>query len=485
MIGVPSPLHLAERAAAGALQQKQAQQRERMAGLRQQADAQNAANALRRAPGTVAVRPSAQVAAVQREHIDGAALLSQVCAWLKRYLYLDSDSKYWALTLWVAGSHCRDEKGELVHETYPIAGFLSEEPGSGKTHALDLLALLCPAVPGVLVEPSEAAVAAMVGKEHVTLLLDEGDVLFGSGKRKAAIRALLNSGYQKGKTWPRVRNGSVDHCPAYGAKAIAALSVMKNATGSSLEALMTRMVEFEMCKPPAGVVICKLREVLGVHPDTGPITGRHAGERLNARLAAWAAQERDAIAGTIPGMPEGVRLRDEDKWLPLLAVAARAEVNRQDREDEAARDQGDNWADLAWAACVDMSLYGGVPDVTEPELEDGEPGSRAAAVDDVLDGLAPEPAAILTHTHHSYGEAPAEAPEGSYVAGGEETRPGRHPEPFALRGPFTTPEEAIRACEADAGHTLVIVQDGDSWRGDTTKDDGTILAYCVTGEHQQ
>src|SRR6185312_4362088 len=141
----------------------------------------------------------------QREPVDGAQLLTNVCKWLKRYLYLDSEAKYWALTLWVAGSHFRDGKGELVHEAYPIAGFLSDEPGSGKTHALDLLAILCPEVPGVLVEPSEAAVAALVGKEHVTLLLDEADVLFGAGARKSAIRALLNSGYRRGCIWPRVR----------------------------------------------------------------------------------------------------------------------------------------------------------------------------------------------------------------------------------------------------------------------------------------
>ena len=314
----------------------------------------------------VAQRPAGALERAQprREPIDGAALLSNVCKWLKRYLYLDSDAKYWALTLWVAGSHFRDEGGVLVHEAFPIAGFLSDEPGSGKTHALECLSILCPEVPGVLIEPSEAAVALLIGKHHATILLDEGDILMGAGKRKAAIRALLNAGYKQGGTWPRVRKNEVEHAPAYGAKAIAGLSVMKTGTGSSLDALFSRMIEWNMTRPPRGTQLHKLRETF-----PGGITGRGLGRVLNERMAAWAAQERDALAAMTVQAPDGVELRDEEKWLPLLAVAARAEANRGERKDEAARDAGDNWADLAWEACVDMSLYGGVPDTAEGEAD--------------------------------------------------------------------------------------------------------------------
>jgi hypothetical protein len=312
-------------------------------------------------------------AQAHRDPIDGAALLSNVCKWLKRYLYLDSDAKYWALTLWIAGSHFRDETGVLVHETYPIAGFFSSEPGSGKTHALKLLSILCPAAPGILVEPSEAAVALLIAKHHRTLLLDEGDILFGSGKRKVAIRAIFNSGFEKGGTWDRVRKGDVDSIRTDGAKALAALSVLKTGTDSALTALLTRIVEWEMHKPPAGVVIHKLRETFSVvNPATGLPeirTGHALGLHLNGQLADWAAQERDALTAMTVELPAGVELRDEDKWLAMLGVAARAEANRQDREDEDARDAGDDWAELAWAACVDMSLYGGTPDTTTAEAD--------------------------------------------------------------------------------------------------------------------
>ncbi len=321
----------------------------------------------------------------QRKLIDGALLLTNVYKWLKRYLYLDSDAKYRALTVWIAGSHFRDESGVLVHETYPIAGFLSAEPGSGKTHALELLTILCPSAPSILVEPSEASVALLIEKHHRTILLDEGDILFGAGKRKAAIRAILNSGYKKGGTWPRVRKGDVEEAATFGAKAIAALSIVKTGTGSALDALISRIVEWEMSKPPAGTAVHKLREVFQVPGPGGTQvthTGRSIGAHLRDQMAGWAAQERDALTGMIPEVPEGVSLREEEKWLPLLGVAARAEVNRQDREVAAGRtapeDQiGDDWAALGWDACVDMSLYGGTPDVA---------GEAADAVSGILAG---------------------------------------------------------------------------------------------------
>ena len=227
-----------------------------------------------------------------------------------------------------------------------------------------MLSVLCPNAPGILVEPSEAAVALLIAKHHRTILLDEGDILFGSGKRKAAIRAMLNSGYKQGGTWDRVRKGDVDSIRTDGAKAIAALSVVKTGTGSALDALMTRITGWEMHKPPAGVKLHKIRERFGTDGQGVPITGLSIGAHLNGQMASWGAQERTTLAAAVLELPEGVELREEEKWGPLLGVGARAEANRQGREDGEQRTEGDDWAALAWEACVDMSLYGGTPDTT-------------------------------------------------------------------------------------------------------------------------
>jgi hypothetical protein len=288
--------------------------------------------------------------APRREPIDGAKVLNYTRAWLSRYAVFPSESALTAVTLWVAGSHARDEHGVLIWREFPRLGMLSSEPGSGKSRVLELLAMLCPAVPGIESEPSEPAVALAIGKEHVTLLLDEADVLFGTGTRKSAIRAIINAGYKRGGTWSRVRKGKVERIPVFGALALAGLDVMEKGTGSSLEALLQRFIIIRMRKA-AGAPPRKPREILD--PGKG-ITGEDMGARLKDLLEAWTAQEREVLAKLVPEMPPGVELRQEELWIALLAIAQQA---------------GAEWQQLGWEACTDMSLYGGTPDVIGENLD--------------------------------------------------------------------------------------------------------------------
>jgi hypothetical protein len=273
---------------------------------------------------------------------------------LNRYAVFPSESALTAVTLWVVGSHARDASGMLIWREFPRLGMLSSEPGSGKSRVLELLQMLCPKAPSIEGEPSEAAVALMIGKERRTLLLDEADVLFGQGNRKAAIRAIINAGYKRGGTWSRVRKGAVESVPVFGALALAGLDVMETGTGSSLEALLQRFIIIRMRKA-VGAAPGKPREVVGKDPRSGkPITGEDMAARLAELLEAWTAQERDELAHLTPEMPPGVELRQEELWIALLAVAQQA---------------GPEWQQQGWEACTDMSLYGGTPDVIGENLD--------------------------------------------------------------------------------------------------------------------
>jgi hypothetical protein len=334
-----------------------AARQERMAALATQAAALRGAKALD-AAAAVATTQGAGVTGRQagtrvatRAVIDGAMVLDYVRSYLRRYVWFPSESALAAVTLWIAASHFRDEAGALVFGEFPRLGFLSSVPGSGKSRALEQLQVLCPSAPSIESEPSEAAVALMVGKEHRTLLIDEADVLFGQGKRKSAIRAIINAGYKRGGTWSRVRSGKVESVPVYGALALAGLDVMEKGTGSALEALLQRFIIVRMLKPPAGTDIRKPREVV----DAGRgITGLDVGARLRDLIGAWAAQERESVAAMVPQMPEGVELRQEELWAALLDVSQAA---------------GGDWTAAGWDACTDMSLYGGTPDVVGESLE--------------------------------------------------------------------------------------------------------------------
>ena len=308
-----------------------------------------------REPVPVAQRPPAGLAA--RTQIDGAKLLDDIRKYWRRYAWFDSESKLTAISLWTLCTHVRDASGAVIFPELAHLGFFSSEPGSGKTRCLQILQMLGAGAPSIPIEPSEATVALMLGKEHRLLLLDEGDVLFGSGNRKSAIRAILNSSYKQGGTWPRVRKGAVDDVPVDGGAVSGAfLDIVEKGTGSTLAALMQRFLKVRMLKPPAGTVIRKPREIVGEFQGQA-ITGEDIAAKLKELATTWAAQEFDTIKAlikTMPEMPPGVELRQEELWLAPLTVAQAA---------------GGHWQESAWEACTDMSLYGGTPDVVGENLD--------------------------------------------------------------------------------------------------------------------
>lgn len=327
-------------------------------------------------PVTVAPRPAQPVApAGLRREIDGAELLDNTAKYWRRHAWFDSESKVTAVTLWGMAEHFRDESGAVIFPELAHLGFFSSEPGSGKTRCLQILQMLGANGPSIPIEPSEAAVALMLGKEHRLLLLDEGDVLFGSGNRKSAIRAILNSSYKKGGTWPRVRKGAVDDVKVDGgAVAGGFLDIVEKGTGSTLEALMQRFIKIRMSKPPAGTVIHKPREVVGEYQGR-KVTGEHIAAWLKELATTWAAQEFGTVKALIedmPALPPGVELRQEELWLAPLAVAMAADASAarlaRERGEEVADGPG-RWTQLAWDACTDMSLYGGTPDVIGENLD--------------------------------------------------------------------------------------------------------------------
>ena len=257
-------------------------------------------------PAAVAVRSPGTVAEVTgRREIDGAETLNYARMFLSRFAIWPGEAALDAVTLWIAHAHSRDADGMLTWQCSPRMLFSSAEPGSGKSHAMALTARLCP-VPEILVEPSEPAVAHLVGKEHATLFLEEADELFGRGSRKEAIRAVINSGYLAGSTWARVRKGAVDRIPTFGALAMAGLDSIETATDGQLKALLTRCIRIRMRRGPDGWL-----------PPRFDAQARSAATIISRRLAAWAAQSLTGLGDVVPALPEGIGNRAGQIWEPL------------------------------------------------------------------------------------------------------------------------------------------------------------------------
>ncbi|MFF4673044.1 DUF3631 domain-containing protein [Streptomyces sp. NPDC001279] len=255
--------------------------------------------------------------------VDGAALLDEVERFHRRFNVFPREAGYVAVALWDAHAHLLD-----CFDSTPRLAFLSPEPGSGKSRALEIVETLVPQ-PMVAVNASAAALfRAVSGAEgRPTILFDEIDTVFGpKAGDNEELRGFLNAGHRRsGVTYRCIGDGgnqAVQAFPSYTAVAVAGL-------GSLPDTILTRSVIIRMRRRARNERVEPYRQRL--HEQEG-----HA---LRERLAEWAEQVRDEVRDAWPDLPDGVTDRPADVWEPLLAVADAA---------------GGDWPARARAACVEL-----------------------------------------------------------------------------------------------------------------------------------
>jgi Protein of unknown function (DUF3631) len=241
--------------------------------------------------------------------LEGAALLTDIEAFCKRFVAYPSEHASIAHTLWIAHAHAME-----AWESTPRIAFLSPEPGSGKTRALEVSELLVPN-PVEAINASVAYLFRKISDEKgaPTILYDEIDTVFGPKAKDAneEIRGVLNAGHRRGAVAGRcvMRGKTVEteELPAYCAVAIAGL-------GHLPDTILTRSIIIKMLRrAPAEVVEPFRRRVL-----------KNKGYALRDRLAAWTRSHLTAFENARPEMPEGIEDRNADVWEALLAVADEA-----------------------------------------------------------------------------------------------------------------------------------------------------------------
>ncbi|MFH8338980.1 DUF3631 domain-containing protein [Streptomyces sp. AM6-12] len=254
--------------------------------------------------------------------IDGAALLDEVEAFHRRFNVFPYEAAYVAVVLWDAHAHLLD-----CFESTPRLAFLSPEPGSGKSRALEIVETLVPN-PMAAVDASAAAlfraVAGVDGKRP-TILFDEIDTIFGpKAGENEQLRGFINAGHRRNRPMFRCvgdgANQTVQAFHSYAAVAVAGLGYLPDTIRDrSVNIRMRRRARNEKIEP------YRTR----IHEKEG--------FALRDRLATWAEQVSERVMNVWPTMPEGVTDRPADVWEPLLAVADAA---------------GGDWPDRARAACV-------------------------------------------------------------------------------------------------------------------------------------
>jgi hypothetical protein len=254
---------------------------------------------------------------------NGADLLDQVEAFHRRFNVFPQEAAYVAVTLWDAHAHLLD-----CFDSTPRLAFLSPEPGSGKSRALEVVETLVPH-PMVAVNASAAALfRAVSGTDgRPTILFDEIDTVFGpKAGDNEELRGFLNAGHRRtGVTYRCIGDGgnqTVQAFPSYCAVAVAGL-------GSLPDTILTRSVIIRMRRRARNERVEPFRA--RIHEQQG--------RKLRDRLAAWAEQIRGQVTNAWPQMPDGVTDRPADVWEPLLAIADAA---------------GGAWPKRARAACLTL-----------------------------------------------------------------------------------------------------------------------------------
>jgi hypothetical protein len=249
--------------------------------------------------------------------IDGAALLNEVEAFHRRFNVFPTDAAYVAVALWDAHAHLLD-----CFDSTPRLAFLSPEPGSGKSRALEIVETLVPH-PMVAVNASAAALfRAVSGADgRPTILFDEIDTIFGpKAGDNEDLRGFLNAGHRRtGVTYRCIGDGgnqTVQAFPSYCAVAVAGL-------GSLPDTILTRSIVIRMRRRARNERVEPFRA--RIHEAEG--------HKLRAERA------RGFVLGAWPEMPDGVTDRPADVWEPLLAIADAV---------------GGNWPRRAREACVTL-----------------------------------------------------------------------------------------------------------------------------------
>jgi uncharacterized protein DUF3631 len=267
--------------------------------------------------------------------MDGAAILDEARAFLARFWAPPTDAALDLMVLWAAHSHVTDKDGVLAFYSTPRLAFVSNEPGSGKTAGMELTGLLCPRFE-LVTDPTAPAMLEMIAQRRTTFGVDEIDLLFGNGMGAKAVRNVINSGYRRGASIPRVK-GPQD-CFAPVMLAGLASSYMGNAT---LAPTRSRSIIIHCRKPAAGMKPVRYREQL--HAQLGRLCGDSIGE--------WVAQNVTEIVTAWPELPEWLDGRQEDVWGPLAAVADRA---------------GGTWPQRFRAACTEFTQGASDGDLSLP-----------------------------------------------------------------------------------------------------------------------
>ncbi|MFE7269367.1 DUF3631 domain-containing protein [Streptomyces sp. NPDC057623] len=309
---------------------------------------------------------------------EGAQILADLRAQIKRYVVMPSEESLTAVTLWIAATHL-----QRAWQHAPRLAIVAPEKRCGKSRLLDVITETV-RNPLITVNASPAAIFRSIDDEDPpSLLVDEADTLFSTVKaaeKNEEVRGLINAGHQRNR--PTLRVTGPEHKPtAFPTFAMAALAGI----GDLPDTVMDRAVVIRMRRRAAGEKVAAFRTTR----DTPAL------HTIRDRLSAWLQPLYQRALEMEPPMP--VEDRAADTWEPLVVIADLA---------------GDDWPALARTACRVMTDY--------EAGQDEEGGLRTRLLVGIRRAFAAEndPAVLGTRRLLEHLNADKEAPWAEYGANG-------------------------------------------------------------------
>ena len=235
---------------------------------------------------------------------DGAELLDDIEQFLARFVVYPSAHERRAHVLWIAHAWLMDR-----WDSTPRIAFLSPEPGSGKSRALEVTEPLVPRpVHAVNCTPAYMfrKVSDPDGDHHSLRRMRH--TVGPKAKDHEEIRGMINAGHRKGAMAGRcVVRGKIvetEELPAYCAVALAGLDDLP-------DTIMTRSIVVRMRRRAPSEPVQPWRRRVN-EPEAA---------KLRDRLIDWSNSMRESAMEVWPEMPPGFEDRAADVWEPLLGVA--------------------------------------------------------------------------------------------------------------------------------------------------------------------
>lgn len=254
-----------------------------------------------------------------------AEILDELTAAIREYVHLTTPEQGWTIALWVAHTYVMDQM-----DSTPRLGIKAPTRQSGKTRLLEVVR---PVVKdGWHVEgPSAATLYRNIEKKQPTILFDEADRYFEKrAEEKADVVQVLNAGYRRGVSVPRVvgtgTKQEVMDFPVYAAVALAGIA--KNWPDTILDrSIVITLQRKKKSEPTARYRAAGIRRM----------------EELGSRLQRTMALVTDPLNVEQADLPTELDDRAQDSWEGLLAIAERA---------------GGEWPERARTAAIALSSRG-------------------------------------------------------------------------------------------------------------------------------